>query len=63
MLSGNGTYIFRPGGALTSTVGAAVSLSNASSACDVFWTPGEATTLAANTTFIGTVIDDAGITV
>lgn len=61
-LNGNGTYIFRPNGALTSTVGAAVTLIGASP-CDVFWTPTQATTLAANTTFIGTVIDDAGITV
>lgn len=61
-LSGNGTYIFRPVGALTSAAGAVVTLSNSSS-CDVFWTPTAATTLAANTTFFGTVIDDAGITV
>lgn len=62
LLDGNGTYIFRAVGALTSAAGAVVTLNNAS-ACDVFWTPTQATTLAANTTFIGTVIDDAGITV
>ena len=61
-LSGSGTYIFRPVGALTSTAGAVVTLTG-SSACDVFWTPTQATTLAANTTFAGTVIDNAGITV
>lgn len=61
-LSGSGTYIFRPLGALTSTAGAVITLTGAS-ACDIFWTPTEATTLAANTTFFGTVIDDAGITV
>lgn len=61
-LSGAGTYIFRPVGALTSTAGAVVTLTGAS-ACDVFWTPTQATTLAANTTFAGTVIDNAGITV
>ncbi len=60
--SGSGTYIFRPTGALTSTAGAVVTLSSASP-CDVFWTPSAATTLAANTTFMGTVIDNAGITV
>lgn len=63
MLSGNGTYIFRTAGALTSTVGATVSVINGASACDIFWTPTQATTFAANTTFIGTVIDDAGITI
>jgi len=61
-LNGAGTYIFRPVGALTSTAGAIVTLSGAS-ACDVFWTPSQATTLAANTTFQGTVISDGGITV
>ncbi len=61
-LSGAGTYIFRPVGALTSTAGAVVTLTGAS-ACDVFWTPTQATTLAANTTFKGTIIDNAGITV
>jgi len=62
LLSGSGTYIFRPTGALTSTAGAVVTLSGAS-ACNVFWTPTAATTLAANTTFAGTVIDNAGITI
>ncbi len=62
-LTGNGTYIFRPSGALTSTTGSIVTLSAGAVACDVFWTPAQATTLAANTAFTGTVIDDAGITV
>lgn len=61
-LNGSGTYIFRSSGALTSTVGSSVTL-NGGSTCDVFWTPTEATTLAANTSFAGTIIDDAGITV
>ena len=60
-LSGSGTYIFRPVGALTSAAGAVVTLSGAS-ACDVFWTPTGATTLAANTIFSGTIISDSGIT-
>ncbi len=61
-LNGAGTYIFRPSGALTSTTGSVISLSGAS-ACNVFWTPGGATSLATNTTFVGTDIDVAGITV
>ncbi len=61
-LQGSGTYIFRPTGALTSTVGSVITL-NGASECDVFWTPSSAITLAANTTFIGTAIDDAGITI
>ena len=62
VLSGNGTFIFRTSGALTSTAGAVVTL-NGAAACNVFWTPVQATTLAANTTFAGTIIDAAGITV
>ena len=61
-LSGSGTYIFRPVGALTSTAGSVITLTGAS-ACDIFWTPTQATTLAANTTFSGIVIDNAGITI
>ncbi len=61
-LNGNGTYLFRPDGALTSTAGSVITLAGASS-CNVFWTPTGAATLAANTTFVGTIIDPAGITV
>jgi uncharacterized repeat protein (TIGR01451 family) len=60
-LVGSGTYIFRTLGvadALTSTLGSVVTLSGAS-ACDVFWTPTAATTLGANSTFAGTIIDNA----
>ncbi|MFZ2804062.1 MAG: ice-binding family protein [Patescibacteria group bacterium] len=62
-LNGNGTFIFRTVGALTSTAGAVVTLTGGASASDVFWTPTAATTLAANTTFVGTDITNAGITV
>ncbi len=62
-LSGAGTFIFRINGALTSVVNSAVRLSNSASSCDVFWTPTAATTLGANSTFIGTDIDNSGITV
>lgn len=61
-LSGSGTFIFRPVGALTSTAGSVITLTGAS-ACDIFWTPTQATTLAANTIFSGIVIDNAGITI
>lgn len=61
-LRGNGTYIFRINGALTAVANSKVTIADAS-ACDVFWTPTEATTLGANSTFIGTTIDAAGITV
>jgi type VI secretion system secreted protein VgrG len=61
-LNGKGIYIFRSTGALTTTDNSQVVLTGGADDCDVFWTPGAATTLGANTTFIGTVIDDAGIT-
>ena len=62
-LSGAGTYIFRITGAFTTVANSDVTLTGGASACDVFWTPTEATTLGANTTFVGTVIDDSGISV
>ncbi|MDD5055377.1 MAG: ice-binding family protein [Candidatus Peribacteraceae bacterium] len=61
-LSGNGTFVFRPVGALTSTDGSAVVSLNGASAYNVFWTPTEAVTLGSNTAFAGIIIDDAGIT-
>ncbi len=63
VLSGAGTFIFRVDGAFNTIVGADVTLTNGADACDIFWTPTQATTFGANTNFIGTVIDDAGITV
>ncbi|MDO8667956.1 MAG: ice-binding family protein [bacterium] len=63
VLDSAGTYIFRSTGAFDTTIDSVVSLSPGVSACDVFWTPGAATTLAANTTFVGTIIDNAGITI
>ncbi len=62
-LSGAGTYIFRPNGALTSEANTFVTLTGGASACDVFWIPTAATTLGAVTEFKGTVIDDSGITI
>ena len=57
-LNGAGTYIFRSTGALNTVAGSIVTLAGtpAASACDVFWTPNGATTINANSTFIGTVI-------
>jgi hypothetical protein len=61
-LNGSGTYIFRSTGALNTSANSIVTLSGAS-ACDVWWTPGGATTLGANSTFFGTDIDASGITI
>jgi LPXTG-motif cell wall-anchored protein len=62
-LEGSGTYIFRINGALTTVVGSIITLANGASPCDVFWTPSAATTLGANSTFVGTDIDPSGITI
>lgn len=62
-LNGAGTYIFRVNGALTSVANSNVSVANGASSCNIFWTPTSATTLGANSTFIGTNIDASGITI
>lgn len=62
-LTGGGTYIFRMDGTLTSSANSIVTLANGASACDVWWTPTQATTLGANSTFAGTDMDASGITI
>lgn len=62
-LTGSGTYVFRMNGALTSAANSVVTLSGGASACNVWWTPTSATTLGANSTFAGTDISAAGITI
>jgi type VI secretion system secreted protein VgrG len=62
-LTGGGTYIFRMDGTLTSSANSKVVLAGGASACDVWWTPTQATTLGANSTFAGTDIDASGITI
>lgn len=59
-LNSSGTYVFRINGALTTVANSSVA---GASACNVFWTPTQATTLGANSSFAGTDIDAAGITV
>jgi hypothetical protein len=62
-LDGAGTYIFRMDGALSTGANSIVTAINGASACSVWWTPTQATTLGANSTFLGTDIDAAGITI
>lgn len=62
-LTGAGTYIFRMTGALTTSANSVVAVAGGASACNVWWTPGAATTLGANSTFGGTDIDASGITI
>lgn len=68
-LNGAGVYIFRPGGALDTGANSSVILANGACASDVFWAPVGATTLGANAalsltpTFVGNILDAAGITI
>lgn len=68
-LSGNGVYIFRPGGALNTGANSRVTLAAGACASNVFWAPVGATTLGANSassnapTFVGNILDAAGITI
>jgi hypothetical protein len=68
-LSGAGVYIFRPGDALNTGANSLVALANGACASDVFWAPVGATTLGANAslsltpTFVGNILDAAGITI
>ena len=62
-LNGAGAYIFRMDGALTTSAGSSVVLAGSASACDVWWTPTQSTTIGANSTFAGTDLDASGITI
>lgn len=68
-LNGAGIYIFRPGGALNTGANSKVVLAGGACASDVFWAPVGATTLGANAalsvtpTFVGNILDAAGITI
>jgi ice-binding like protein len=68
-LNGAGVYIFRPGGALNTGANSSVVLAGGACASEVFWAPVGGTTLGANAalsptpTFVGNILDDAGITI
>ncbi len=60
-LTGAGTYIFRMTDALNSSAGSIIAQAGGASACNIWWTPGAATTLGANSTFGGNVLDASGV--
>jgi hypothetical protein len=63
-LSGNGVYIFRStGGAVTTGANSQVVLAGGACAGNVFWAPVGATTLGATSSFVGSILDAAGINV
>jgi len=61
-LLGNGIYIFKINGALTTVANSVVHL-NGAQASMVSWVPTGATTLGANTKFAGIILDAAGVTI
>lgn len=62
-LSGNGVYIFRSGGGVTTGANSSIVLANGACASDVYWTPIAAATLGASSSFTGTIIAAAGISI
>jgi len=62
-LDGLGVYIFRPGEALTTEANTHIVLSGGVCESDVYWAPSGATTIGANTDFVGNILDPAGITI
>jgi len=60
-LSGTGVYIFRSVGALSTAASSNVVVTNGACESDVYWAP-TATTLGANSTFVGNILDDNAIT-
>jgi ice-binding like protein/exosortase sorting signal-containing protein len=63
-LTGNGVYIFRStGGAVTTGANSQVLLAGGACAGNVFWAPVGATTLGATSSFVGNILDAAGITI
>jgi hypothetical protein len=61
-LSGGGIYIFKIGSTLITASGARVSLINGAQPCDIFWVVGSSAVIATSTTFVGTIMALASIT-
>jgi hypothetical protein len=61
-LDGSGVYIFKSGGPLGIGASSSLGLTGGACASNVFWAPTSATTFGANSMFVGSIIDAAGIT-
>ena len=61
-LSGNGVFVFQIGSTLVTAPGANVVLTNGADACDVYWQVGSSATIDTTTTFAGTIMALADIT-
>lgn len=60
-LSGNGVFIFQIGSTLVTAPNATVALTNGAQACNVFWQVSKSATLDTTTTFVGTIMASASI--
>jgi hypothetical protein len=62
-LNGNGVFVFRStGGAITTGANSNIVLAGGACAGNVFWTAVGATTLGGASTFVGSILDAAGVT-
>jgi hypothetical protein len=62
-LNGNGVYVFRStGGGITTGANSAIVLAGGGCAGNVFWTGVGATTLGGTSSFVGSILDAAGVT-
>jgi hypothetical protein len=61
-LNGGGIYIFQIGTTLITGASSRVLLTNGAQPCDVFWQVGSSATIGASTTFVGTILANASIT-
>jgi Ice-binding-like len=59
----NGVFIFQIPSTLTTAVNSAVVLTNGASACNVFWQVGSSATLNTASTFVGTIMAQASVSV
>ena len=59
-LNGAGVYVFKSAGTFTTANNTNVTVTGGACEADVFWAPGAATTLGANTTFKGSILDGVG---
>jgi hypothetical protein len=62
-LDGAGFYMFKITGALDTGAGASVVLTGGATSDKIFWVMTGATTLAADSNFVGTILSDAAITI